>query len=49
MMIRIWNTADLLGHLQASAEGFWDETCMENGWAVGENGELLFWVPKDHR
>jgi WD40 repeat protein len=47
--IRIWNTADLLGHTQVSVDGFRDETCLENGWAVGESGELLFWVPKDHR
>jgi hypothetical protein len=22
---------------------------MENGWVVGESGELLFWALKDHR
>jgi hypothetical protein len=47
--VRIWNTADLLGHMQASAEGFRDRMCIVNGWAVGESAELLFWVPKDHR
>jgi WD40 repeat protein len=47
--IRIWNAADLLGHRQASVEGFRNEKCMENGWVVGENEELLFWLPKDHR
>jgi hypothetical protein len=44
--IRIWNTAGLLGN---SVESFRNEARMENGWATGENGELLFWVPKDHR
>jgi WD40 repeat protein len=47
--LRIWNTADLLGHSQLSVEGSPDETHIKNGWAVSEIGDLLFWVPRDHR
>jgi WD40 repeat protein len=44
--IGIWNATDLLGHTQASSGV---GTCMQDGWVMDASGDILFWVPKDHR
>ncbi|KAJ3565483.1 hypothetical protein NP233_g7606 [Leucocoprinus birnbaumii] len=45
--IKVWDMTNL-GDLD-SPGGFEDDTEIKDGWAMGRDGELLFWVPPEHR
>ena len=45
--IRIYDIADLLAKHQNAPYGY--KRVSKDGWMVGENDELLFWVPLGHR
>jgi WD40 repeat protein len=49
--IRLWDTSDLHERDQGSKPlgDLPDAFLIEDGWAMGESGELLFWVPPDLR
>lgn len=49
MVIRVWDVGEREVPSPTSNVTFQDELTMVDGWILGENSELLFWVPPTHR
>jgi len=47
--IRIWDLQTSKSFLETPPSVFSDKSDMIDGWILGTNGELLFWVPPAHR